>query len=136
VKSQLSVHESPYSFNDWSAGKICAYNITQYIVEANKTVSYLIPVNSLFPIGFEKLSARWFTFLNSLNVFGSGNDKSPKWLFLHFMKFVDALDTYGARPFRIKGKILKTFMIWAEDGVLKDDDQRPKYTPSDPKEMK
>jgi naphtho-gamma-pyrone polyketide synthase len=97
-----------------------------------------------------------YDFLNSQNVFGSDNPhstsgtsaKAPEWLLAHFLAFIDALDAYVAVPWDsglVAGDGLasplpappQTYMLWAEDGVCKSqDDSRPEYRDDDPREMR
>ena len=83
----------------------------------------------------KKLPTRLYDFFNSINLFGQGGAPPPSWLLPHFLAFIDALDTYKAKPFQ--GEAPKVHVIWAEDGVCKDGSiPRPEERADDPREMK
>lgn len=125
----------PYNLGGWSAGGICAYDAAQKLVNAGEKVERLILLDTPNPIGLEKLPTRLYDFFNSINLFGQGDAPPPSWLLPHFLAFIDALDTYKAKPFQ--GKAPKTHIIWAQDGVCKDPNSpRPESRPDDPREMK
>ncbi|KAL7929344.1 putative conidial pigment polyketide synthase PksP/Alb1 [Trichoderma chlorosporum] len=132
------VPHGPYNVGGWSAGGICAYEAAIQFTREGETVQRLILLDSPNPIGLEKLPARLFDFINGLGLFGSG--KAPDWLLAHFLAFIDALDEWKPVPWEkaLAGKAPapKTFILWAEDGVCKDTDERPEYRDDDPREMR
>ncbi|KAL7941478.1 putative conidial pigment polyketide synthase PksP/Alb1 [Trichoderma barbatum] len=128
----------PYNVGGWSAGGICAYEAAIQFTREGETVERLILLDSPNPIGLEKLPARLFDFINGLGLFGDG--KAPDWLLAHFLAFIDALDEWKPVPWdkALGGKAPppKTYILWAEDGVCKDTDERPEYRDDDPREMR
>lgn len=137
--------KGPYNFGGWSAGGICAYDATRYLIlEEGEKVERLLLLDSPFPIGLEKLPPRLYAFFNSIGLFGEGKTPPPKWLLPHFLAFIDSLDAYNAVPFpfsdpSLGDKFPKTYMIWAKDGVCgKPGDPRPEPPTDgskDPREM-
>ncbi|RGP64451.1 polyketide synthase [Fusarium longipes] len=145
--------QGPYNLGGWSAGGICAYEAAMMLTRAGHQVQRLILLDSPNPVGLEKLPPRLYDFLDSHNVFGSDNphgtpgtsSKAPEWLLAHFLAFVDALDAYVPVPWDtglVSGSDLppvspETYLLWAEDGVCKDEDAaRPEYRDDDPREMR
>lgn len=129
----------PYSFGGWSAGGICAFDAAQTLASQGEIVERLILIDSPFPIGLEKLPPRLYEFFSSIGMFSSpdNNKPPPSWLLPHFLAFVDSLDLYRAKPFAPGMRKPKTSIIWARDGVCKDETvPRPQMRESDPKEMK
>ncbi|ORY07765.1 hypothetical protein BCR34DRAFT_603760 [Clohesyomyces aquaticus] len=125
----------PYFLGGWSAGGICAYDAAQTLTRAGEKVERLILLDTPNPIGLEKLPTRLYDFFNSINLFGQGGAPPPSWLLPHFLAFIDALDTYKAKPFQ--GQAPQVHIIWAEDGVCKDGSiPRPDERADDPREMK
>ncbi|PSN72911.1 conidial pigment polyketide synthase PksP/Alb1 [Corynespora cassiicola Philippines] len=126
----------PYYLGGWSAGGICAYDAAQTLVRAGEKVERLILLDSPNPIGLEKLPTRLYDYFNSINLFGSHGAAPPSWLLPHFLAFIDALDTYKARPF--EGEAPLTYIVWARDGVCKEGSgiPRPEERSDDPREMK
>ena len=124
----------PYYLGGWSAGGICAYDAAQALQREGEEVLRLVLIDSPFPIGLEKLPPRLYDFFDSVKLFGE--KPPPNWLFPHFLAFVDALDSYQAKPFAT-GTAPKTHMIWARDGVCKNvNDPKPELRDDDPKEMR
>ena len=124
----------PYYLGGWSAGGICAYDAAQALQREGEEVRRLVLIDSPFPIGLEKLPPRLYEFFDSVKLFGE--KPPPSWLFPHFLAFVDALDTYKAKPFA-PGTAPRTHLIWACDGVCKHvDDPKPVLRDDDPKEMR
>ena len=127
----------PYYFGGWSAGGVCAFDAAQQLDREGEKVERLVLIDSPFPIGLEKLPPRLYDFFNSIGLFGSGEKAPPSWLLPHFLAFVDSLDKYRAVPFLKGAKAPETHIIWARDGVCKDDfSPRPPMRDDDPKEMK
>ncbi|KAJ0302782.1 hypothetical protein COL516b_006819 [Colletotrichum fioriniae] len=150
----------PYDLGGWSAGGICAYEVSLMLTRAGHRVDRLVLIDSPSPIGLEKLPPRLYDFLDAQNVFGSenphgaaggGGSKAPEWLLAHFLAFVEALDNYVAVPWETAlrgfkvGKGLenllplppRAYLLWAEDGVCKNpEDPRPEYSDDDPREMR
>ena len=103
---------------------------------AGERVERLILIDLPFPIGLEKLPPRLYDFFDSVGLFGKVNRPPPSWLLPHFLAFVDSLDLYKARPFKV-GRGPPTRFIWARDGVYKYlESPRPEMRDDDPKEMK
>ncbi|OOQ85606.1 Conidial yellow pigment biosynthesis polyketide synthase [Penicillium brasilianum] len=135
----------PYNFGGWSAGGICAYDAARHLIfEEGERVERLLLLDSPFPIGLEKLPRRLYRFFDSIGLFGEGKAPPPKWLLPHFLAFIDSLDAYKASPFpfdetKHAGKIPKTFLVWAKDGVCNQpNDPRPEPAEDgspDPREM-
>jgi naphtho-gamma-pyrone polyketide synthase len=108
----------PYHLGGWSAGGICAYDVARRLLQMGEGVESLILIDSPFPIGLTKLPPRLYHFFNSISLFGVGDKPPPDWLLPHFLAFVDALDSYQAKPFQ-PGTAPKTHLILARDGVYK-----------------
>ncbi|KAJ5146426.1 uncharacterized protein N7515_000990 [Penicillium bovifimosum] len=135
----------PYNFGGWSAGGICAYDAARHLIfEEGERVERLLLLDSPFPIGLEKLPPRLYSFFDTIGLFGEGKAPPPKWLLPHFLAFIDSLDAYKAVPFpymdpKQAGKLPKTFLVWAKDGVCsKPGDPRPAPAADgspDPREM-
>lgn len=135
----------PYNLGGWSAGGICAYDAARSLVlQQGEKVDSLLLLDSPFPIGLEKLPPRLYGFFNSIGLFGEGKTAPPAWLLPHFLAFIDSLDAYKAVPLPFsesqwQGKLPKTYLIWAKDGVCsKPDDPWPEPAPDgspDPREM-
>ncbi|KAI9370749.1 conidial yellow pigment biosynthesis polyketide synthase [Aspergillus egyptiacus] len=135
----------PYNLGGWSAGGICAYDAARtLILQENETVNRLLLLDTPFPIGLEKLPPRLYSFFNSIGLFGEGKAAPPAWLLPHFLAFIDSLDAYKAVPLpyndpQWKGKMPKTYLVWAKDGVCnKPTDPWPEPAPDgskDPREM-
>jgi naphtho-gamma-pyrone polyketide synthase len=132
------VPRGPYNLGGWSAGGICAYEAAIQLTRQGETVDRLIFLDSPNPIGLEKLPPRLFDFINGLGLFGDG--KAPDWLLAHFLAFIDALDEWKPVPWdealNNKAPAPRSFILWAEDGVCKDTDERPEYRDDDPREMR
>ncbi|KAJ3937879.1 polyketide synthase pks12 [Colletotrichum fioriniae] len=151
----------PYDLGGWSAGGICAYEVSLMLTRAGHRVDRLVLIDSPSPIGLEKLPPRLYDFLDAQNVFGSenphgaaggGGSKAPEWLLAHFLAFVEALDNYVAVPWETALRGFKVgeglenllplpppraYLLWAEDGVCKNpEDPRPEYSDDDPREMR
>ncbi|KAL4903435.1 conidial yellow pigment biosynthesis polyketide synthase [Aspergillus multicolor] len=115
--------KGPYNLGGWSAGGICAYDAArELILQQGETVDSLLLLDSPFPIGLEKLPPRLYGFFNSIGLFGEGKAAPPAWLLPHFLAFIDSLDAYKAIPLPFNeakwaGKLPKTYMVWAKDGV-------------------
>ncbi|KAF2686477.1 conidial pigment polyketide synthase PksP/Alb1 [Lentithecium fluviatile CBS 122367] len=125
----------PYNLGGWSAGGICAYDAAQVLTHAGEKVERLILLDTPNPIGLEKLPTRLYDYFNSINLFGQGGAPPPSWLLPHFLAFINALDTYKAKPFQ--GVAPEVHIVWAEDGVCKDGSiPRPEERADDPREMK
>lgn len=149
--------QGPYNLGGWSAGGICAYEAALKLTRAGHEVQRLLLLDSPNPVGLEKLPPRLYDFLDAQNVFGSENPhstagssvKAPSWLLAHFLAFVDALDAYVSIPWDagllagnglaspLPTPPLRTYLLWAEAGVCKNEDEpRPEYRDDDPREMR
>ena len=127
---------SPYYFGGSSAGGICAFDAAQELDRAGEEVKRLILIDSPFPIGLEKLPPRLYECFKSVGLFGQGDRPLPSWLLPHFLTFVDSLDLYKAKPFKL-GRGPPTRLIWARDAVCQcPESARPEMRDDDPKEMK
>lgn len=125
----------PYYLGGWSAGGICAFDAAQKLMKAGESIARLIFIDTPYPIGLKKVPRRLLDYLNSIGLFGTGNQGPPEWLVPHFLAFIDSLIAYNAVPFATS-EAPKTFMIWARDGVCKNPKDVPsEILPSDLKEM-
>ncbi|KAJ6445401.1 Protein phosphatase 2C [Purpureocillium lavendulum] len=123
----------PYYLGGWSAGGTCAFLAAQRLIDEGETVERLILIDSPNPIGLEKLPFRLFDDFNRLGVFGTSGRAPPEWLRHHFEGFNTMLHAYEPAPFRAarSGQAeLKTWVVWATDGVSADGSI--KIFPSDP----
>ena len=127
--------QGPYHLGGWSAGGICAYDVAQRLIEQGEKVSSLILIDSPFPIGLTRLPPRLYHFFNSIGLFGMDNKAPPDWLLPHFLAFVEALNSYAAKPFPA-GTAPKTYLILARKGVYDSTTERLQPQPDDTKEMK
>ncbi|KAL2132536.1 hypothetical protein VTI74DRAFT_3696 [Chaetomium olivicolor] len=125
----------PYLVGGWSAGGICAYRAAQrFVEEEGEMAEGLVLFDSPNPVGLKKLPTRLYDEFDKRGLFGSApGRKPPAWLLEHFMGFSSLLDTFAPRPWRKDLKPLKTWIVWAEDGVDKDG-SIPVY-PGDPVNM-
>ena len=105
----------PYYFGGWSAGGICTFDAARELDRAGERVKRLILIDSPFSIGLEKLPPRLHDFFESVALFGEGDRPPPSWLLPHFLAFVDSLDLYKVRRFKV-GRGSRTRLIWARDG--------------------
>ena len=124
----------PYYLGGWSAGGICAYDAVKHLIQKGEQVAGLLLLDSPFPIGLSKLPPRLYHFFNSIGLFGSGTKAPPEWLLPHFLAFVESLSRYEAQPLN-PGSILRTHLIWAQDGVYQSTDARLEPQPDDTHEM-
>lgn len=131
----------PYHLAGWSAGGVSAFDAAQKLVGQGEAVESLIFIDSPNPVGLGKLPPKMYTFLENSGVFGAfepsggggGGTAAPDWLFQHFLVFIEALDKYRPVPFEPRSAP-RTTIIWAEDGVCKEDsDPRPEAHPDDPR---
>ncbi|KAL4793422.1 conidial yellow pigment biosynthesis polyketide synthase [Aspergillus venezuelensis] len=118
--------KGPYNFGGWSAGGIAAYDAARRLVlHEGETVERLLLLDSPFPIGLEKLPERLYGYFDRIGLFGDGGKAPPAWLLPHFLAFINALDAYKAIPLpydeaKWRGKLPKTYLVWAKDGVCSD----------------
>ncbi|KAL4939254.1 hypothetical protein BDV06DRAFT_225167 [Aspergillus oleicola] len=119
--------KGPYNFGGWSAGGIAAYDAARRLVlHEGETVDRLLLLDTPFPIGLEKLPQRLYGYFDKIGLFGDGGGRGPPaWLLPHFLAFINALDAYKAIPLpfddpKWRGKLPKTYLVWAKDGVCSD----------------
>lgn len=127
--------KGPYTLAGWSAGGIAAFDAAQRLRNQGEKVDKLILLDCPNPIGLEKLPPRFYKFLETAGAFG--NDATPEWLVQHFESFNEALQKYVPRPFEPMSEAPRTHIIWAKDGLLKNNpglDLAPQ--PGDPREMR
>ncbi|KAL4788900.1 hypothetical protein BDV19DRAFT_397776 [Aspergillus venezuelensis] len=110
----------PYYLGGWSAGGICAYHAAQQLIKDGQDVEGLILIDSPNPIGLKKLPERLYDEFERLNLFASSTGRNPPaWLLPHFMGFSHILDTHASLPWQ-PTKPLPTWILWAKEGVNKD----------------
>ncbi|KAL3460148.1 hypothetical protein BJX64DRAFT_300929 [Aspergillus heterothallicus] len=111
----------PYYLGGWSAGGICAYHAAQQLIKDGQDVEGLILIDSPNPIGLKKLPDRLYNEFERRNLFASSTGRNPPaWLLPHFMGFSHILDTHLSLPWQ-STKPLATWILWAKEGVDKDD---------------
>lgn len=125
----------PYYLGGWSAGGILAYEAAQQLAHDGQTTAKLFLLDSPNPIGIQSPPPRMYDFLESLNMFGLGDRKTPSWLRPHFTVIIDMLDQYQPVPF--SGKTTPTtHVIYARDGLCENPgDPILEVKPGDGREM-
>ncbi|KAF4632815.1 hypothetical protein G7Y89_g5308 [Cudoniella acicularis] len=119
---RLRQPEGPYILGGWSAGGYYAFEVAKILVRAGQKVEKLILIDSPCRLVFEELPMEVVHYLSTNNLMGNwGSKKPPSWLVEHFEMSIRAISEYTPTPMDPEG-LPEVFIIWAEDGVLKNVD--------------
>lgn len=123
----------PYYLAGWSAGGVCAYEACIQLLSAGETIERLILIDAPCPLDLGHLPPQLHRFFDEISVLGpaeEGNSNgTPDWLIPHFDASVAALSAYRPENLSLldRGKVPRTYAIWAKDGVCKfPTDPRPR----------
>nr|BBL33417.1 putative polyketide synthase [Lachnum palmae] len=112
----------PYYLGGWSAGGVIAYQVAVQLQKMGEQVERLILIDSPCPIDIEPLPPALLKFMETKGLLVTqGSQAIPEWLIPHFQASTTNLAAYKPTPMDPR-KAPKTTIIWAHDGLYKDDD--------------
>lgn len=114
--------EGPYILGGWSAGGYYSFELSKYLVRKGDRVKKLVLIDSPCRLVYEELPMEVVHYLSKNNLMGTwGTKQPPTSVINHFGLSIRAISSYFPTPMK-PPDVPEVFIIWAEDGVLKDAD--------------
>ncbi|KAH8690471.1 beta-ketoacyl synthase [Talaromyces proteolyticus] len=127
----------PYYFGGWSVGGVLAFEASKQLVEVGDLVPALFLIDSPCPTVVPPMPTSLIKFLDSIGLFDklsdtavSNSGDNRQVLLKHFDATVSNLSLYKPSPICPASAAPQTFIVWAQEGVLKDyEGPNPVLTP-------
>ncbi|EMD00429.1 hypothetical protein BAUCODRAFT_62024 [Baudoinia panamericana UAMH 10762] len=105
----------PYHVGGWSAGGGFAFACAYMLTSEGHAVDSLIIIDSPIPSKLGTLPAEFYEYCGKLGLFGTGHP--PTYLIPHFLRVMEAMLPYQARPVRAP-KMPTVGLVWATETVM------------------
>ena len=114
--------EGPYVLGGWSAGGYYSFEVAKYLIRKGERVQKLVLIDSPCRLEYEELPMEVVHHLSRNNLMGNwGTKEPPPWVISHFNQSIRAIAEYTPTTMEPPG-LPEVFIIWADDGVLKNTD--------------
>ncbi|KAG0644935.1 polyketide synthase [Hyphodiscus hymeniophilus] len=111
--------QGPYHFGGWSSGGAFAFGCAERMLSRGEEVHSLIIIDSPLPHEMEELPAAFYEHVGELGLYGQ--DTPPPYLIPHFMRTVETMAGYKAKPLQTRS-MPKVGILWACEVVMAEED--------------